>query len=499
MADDIFDVLIVGGGVNGCGIAADASARGLRVALIEADDLASGTSSASSKLIHGGLRYLEHYEFRLVREALGEREILLAKAPHIIWPMRFILPRIDGMRPAWMLRAGLYLYDCLATRRMLQRSRYVDLRQDAAGAPLQGDYRDGFSYADCWVDDARLVVLNAVAARQAGARVMTRTPVADLRVDNGHWLATLSDGRSLAAKAVINAAGPWAERIAKLALGRSNAKAAPKLRLVKGSHIVVPRIRGADDAYIFQARDGRVVFALPFEQAFTLIGTTDEPFEGEPRGVVASHSEIEYLLGVANVMFRTPLQKSDVVHTFAGVRPLDDDGQKSASAVSRDYRLDLVAGDGPPLLNVIGGKITTYRRLAEHALLLLKPYFAHMGEPGDARAPLPGGEFGDLSFDAWLEQQTRSRPGFAPARLATLARRYGVRMDRIIDNAKTEADLGPDLGGGVTAREVAYLKHEEFAKTADDILWRRTKAGLHIPAARRAAARDAIDAALTRA
>ena len=497
LSDKVFDLLVIGGGINGCGIAADAAGRGLNVALVEAGDLAGGTSSASSKLIHGGLRYLEQYEFRLVREALAERETLLAKAPHVVWPMRFVLPHVDGMRPAWMLRAGLFLYDHLAARRTLGGSHRLVLERDQAGRPLSPSLKTGFSYWDCWVDDARLVVLNAIAAREAGASVRTRMPVTALKVEAGLWTARLGDGGEVAARAVVNAAGPWAEAVARLALGPRNAPS-PKLRLVKGSHIVVPRVSGAEDAYIFQTRDGRVVFALPFEERFTLIGTTDVAFDGDPRDAEASAPEIDYLLGVANAMFATPVSRGDIVWTFAGVRPLDDDGSEVASAVSRDYRLDLDTGAGAPLLHVIGGKITTYRRLAEHALDLLAPTFPNMGRAFTASAPLPGGDLGGQTFDVWFGALCRGHPGFERATLHRLARRYGARITHIVGDAKSEADLGADLGGGLTAREIAYLKAEEWAVTPDDVLWRRTKAGLHVAPERRGAAVDAISQALGR-
>ncbi|MFN0219427.1 MAG: glycerol-3-phosphate dehydrogenase [Hyphomicrobium sp.] len=500
MTAGIFDLLVIGGGINGAGIAADGAGRGLKVLLAEANDLAGATSSASSKLIHGGLRYLEQYEFRLVREALAEREVLLAKAPHIIWPMRFVLPRVDGMRPDWMLRAGLFLYDHLAARRTLGASRSVDLGRDPAGRPLSSELESGFSYWDCWVDDARLVVLNAIAARESGATVLTRTPVTALEIENGQWRASLGGaqaGRSVAARAVVNATGPWVGQVARLALG-GRTLPAPRLRLVKGSHIVVPRIAGADDAYIFQTPDNRVVFALPFEQQFTLIGTTDEVFSGDPSDAVASAEEVAYLLGIANAMFRKPLPLADVVWSFAGVRPLDDDGAEAASTVSRDYRLDLDAGAGPPLLNVIGGKITTYRRLAEQALGVLAPYLPDMGPAFTATAPLPGGDVGPAGFQIWFDEFRRGLPDFPRDALLRLARRYGTRVSRVIGDAKTWGAMGSEVGGGLTAREINYLKAEEWAQTSDDVLWRRTKAGLFLAPGDRAPARARLQAALTR-
>ncbi len=480
MADVIYDLLVIGGGINGAGIAADAAMRGLTVFLAEADDLAGATSSASSKLIHGGLRYLEHFEFRLVREALAEREVLLAKAPHIIRPMRFVLPEAAGMRSELMMRAGLFLYDHLASRKSLGASRTIDLQRDQAGAPLISDLARGSTYWDCAVDDSRLVVLNAIAAREAGARIETRTPVTALKIEDGVWTATLGNaGRRITARAVVNAAGPWIANVAALAT-RSGPARLPAVRLVKGSHVVVPHIAGADDAYTFQNRDGRIVFALPFEETFTMIGTTEEAFVGDPRSAVPSHDEEAYLLEAANRFFRKPLTHRDIVWSFAGVRPLDEDGSETASAVSRDYRLEFDATATPPLLHVIGGKITTYRKLAEAALKMLKPYFPQMQEGHTRTAPLPGGDLDGRTFDAWFEDFARDNAHFEPAFLRHLARRHGTRSSKIIDGASSEKDLGENFGGGLTAREVAYLKTEEWAETAADVLWRRTKTGLHL-------------------
>lgn len=494
------DLVVIGGGINGAGIAADAAARGLKVMLAEADDLASGTSSASSKLIHGGLRYLEQFEVRLVRESLAERETLLHIAPHLVWPLRFVLPHVEGMRPRWMLRAGLFLYDHLAQRRTLAGSASLALASDPAGRPLSPRFIRGFGYWDCWVDDARLVVANALAARRSGATIATRTPVTAIAVENSLWVATLGGaGRNtrVAARALVNAAGPWVASVAELALGRRN-RPPPKLRLVKGSHIVVPRVDGADDAYIFQAPDGRVVFALPFEDAFTLIGTTDVAYAGDARHASASEAEVAYLLDVANTMFARPLAQSDVVWTFAGVRPLEDDGESDAAKISRDYRLDLDRGAGPPLLNVIGGKLTTYRRLAERAVGLLAEDFPGMKPSSTAARRLPGGDIGEQQFDAWYADVADGVPGIPRPYLKILARRYGSLVHDVIGDAKTLAAMGGNLGGGLTPREVAWLKSNEWAITADDVLWRRTKAGLHIAPTARPAASAAISAALER-
>ncbi len=497
MGGQIYDLVVIGGGINGAGIAADAAGRGLSVLLAEADDLAGATSSASSKLIHGGLRYLEQYAFRLVREALGEREVLLANAPHIIWPLRFVLPHEPGMRPAIMLRAGLFLYDHLSARQTLGGSCALDLRSEAAGLPLAARLSKGFAYWDCWVDDARLVVLNAVAARDKGADVLTRTPVTALSVEAGLWRVTLAaaaGNRVVSARAVVNAAGPWVEAVARLALATRNAPP-PRIRMVKGSHIVVPRIAGANDAYIFQNSDGRVVFALPYEGAFTLIGTTDSTYTGDPRHATATAEDQAYLLAAANRYFEVPLAARDIVWSFAGVRPLEDDGSDNPSAISRDYHLDLDTGAGPPLLHVIGGKITTYRRLAEAALVLLQPHLA-MGPAWTATAVLPGGDVGPDGYAMWFEDLAHRYAGFSREALARLARRYGTRIAALIDGASTEADMGPDLGGGLRTREVAFLKREEWAQQAPDVLWRRTKAGLHVPANARSEAMERVQRAL---
>jgi glycerol-3-phosphate dehydrogenase len=496
MPDNIYDLVVIGGGINGTGIAADAAQRGLSVLLAEAEDLAGATSSASSKLIHGGLRYLEHFEFRLVREALAEREVLLARAAHIIRPMRFILPHVPGMRSRALLRAGLFIYDHLALRKTLGASHAIDLTRDAAGAPLKPDLQHGFSYWDCWVDDARLVVLNAIAAREAGAHILTRTPVCELRADNGRWLVTLGNGKPRVwARAIVNATGPWVADVARLVANGAPASQ-PTVRLVKGSHIVVPRIAGAESGYTFQHRDGRVVFALPFEDAFTLIGTTERPQIGSPRTAHVEKDEEAYLLDVANRYFRVPVTSQQIVWSFAGVRPLDDDGRVSASAASRDYRLELEAGAHPPLLHVIGGKITTYRKLAEAALERLGPHLPPMRAGRTAESPLPGGDLEGLTFDAWFDGFAARHSGFDRMYLRRLAHRYGARTSRIIDGATSERDLGQDFGVGLSAREVAYLKAEEFAQTAADILWRRTKAGLHLAPDQRQRGEDALNAYL---
>jgi glycerol-3-phosphate dehydrogenase len=487
MAEQLYDIVIIGGGINGAGIAADAAGRGLRVLLAEAEDLAGATSSASSKLIHGGLRYLEQYAFRLVREALAEREVLLAQAPHIVWPLRFVLPQVAGMRPVPILRAGLFLYDHLSPRRTLGASSSIKLDTDAAGQPLCEGLKRGFAYWDCWVDDARLVVLNAIVARDKGADILTRTPVTGIATHGALWRVTLGSGsnrRIVVARSIVNAAGPWVQSVAEMALANRN-HPPPHVRLVKGSHIVVPRVEGANDAYIFQNVDGRVVFALPFEGAFTLIGTTDSPFSGDPRGADVTSDDQDYLLAVANRFFRAPMARSDIVWQFAGVRPLDDDGSDNPSAVSRDYRLELDVEAGPPLLHVIGGKITTYRRLAEGAVNLLQPYFPAMGPAWTSKAVLPGGDVGPDGFGSWFESIAKRYPGIPRDDLYRLARRYGTRIEKLIGNLSRDEGLGADLGGGLTRLEIEFLKRFEWAVSSDDVLWRRTKAGLHVAASDR--------------
>jgi glycerol-3-phosphate dehydrogenase len=493
------DLLIIGGGVNGCGIAADAAGRGLKVVLAEMADLASGTSSASSKLIHGGLRYLEHWEFRLVREALAEREVLLAKAPHIIWPLRFVLPNAPGSRHPWLIRAGLLLYDNLARRKAIPGSRAIDLARDPAGRPLKADLARGFAYWDCWVDDARLVVLNARAAADRGARILTRSRVGAVEADGKAWRASIeSRGGTLTvrARAVVNAAGPWAGDMGKLIQARGY-PGGPHLRLIKGSHIVVPRIPGAEDAYLLQPGDGRVVFVLPFEETFSIIGTTDVPFSGEPARVAIDDGEERYLLELASRYFRHPLGLQDIVWRYSGVRPLYDDRSDNPSAVTRDYHLELAAsGQMPPLLTVLGGKVTTYRRLAEEALERLAPYLPEMGPAWTATAPLPGGDMPGAGFETFLAAEARRRPGFDEVVLRRLARRHGTAVSAVLGNAATLADLGADLGYGLTEREVAYMGEREWARTADDVLWRRTKVGLHLDEPARDRAARAIERVL---
>lgn len=481
---EVFDLLVIGGGVNGAGIARDAAGRGLKVLLCERGDLAGATSSASSKLIHGGLRYLEYYEFRLVREALLEREVLLASAPHIIWPLRFVLPHDRHLRPAWMIRAGLFLYDHLARRRALAGSAAIDLGADPAGGPMRPAFRRAFVYSDCWVDDARLVVLLAMDAAERGARVLTRTECAAAERADGLWQATLKDafGRALRVRgrALVNAAGPWVGQVLGRVLGRPDA--APP-RLVKGSHIVVPRLYEGAHAYILQNPDRRIVFVLPYEGRFSLIGTTDVPFAGDPSDVAISDDETAYLCAAVGRWFARPPEPGAVAWSYAGVRPLFDDARDNPSAVTRDYvlRLDDEAGRAP-LLSVYGGKITTFRRLAEHALAKLAAFLPGMGPAWTARGVLPGGDVGG-DFAAFLAEQRRRYAFLPAATVARMAHAYGSRIGRVLDGARSAADLGRDLGGGLSEREAEYLVAREWARTAEDILWRRSKLGLHAPAA----------------
>ena len=478
------DLLVVGGGINGAGIARDAAGRGLKVVLCEQHDLAAHTSSASTKLIHGGLRYLEYYEFGLVQKALAEREVLLAAAPHILWPLRFVMPHEPHLRPAWMIRIGLFLYDHLAPRKRLPGSRGVKLARHASGPPLQPQFKKGFVYSDVWVDDARLVVLNAVDAAAHGATVLTRTRCTKLERVAAFWRATLlsADGteRTVNAGAVVNAAGPWAQRFVEQAF---HAEPGASVRLVKGSHIIVPKLFDHDYAYIFQNSDRRIVFAIPYEQDFTLIGTTDVDYRGDPAQVAIDAEEVAYLCALATKYFKQPVAPADVVHTYSGVRPLMGSEEEEAAGVTRDYHLVLDA-EGAPLLNVIGGKITTFRRLAEDALEKLAPFFPAATGPWTREAVLPGGDVPAGDIDAWREA-LRLRFPKLPERLTDRwARCYGTRFPAIppATEGAGEYGLGEEVLPGLYAAEVDYLRREEWAVTAEDILWRRTKLGLHLPA-----------------
>jgi glycerol-3-phosphate dehydrogenase len=474
------DLLVVGGGINGAGIARDAAGRGLKVLLCEKGDLAGATSSASSKLIHGGLRYLEYGEFRLVREALQEREVLLAAAPHIIWPLRFVLPHEKGLRPRALIRLGLFLYDHLGGRRRLPGTETLRLRAHSYGAPLQERVTDGFAYSDCWVQDARLVVLNARDAALRGATILTRTALRSARREGGLWRATLAgEGgavREVASRALVNAAGPWVTDLLASAAIRSRAA----VRLVKGSHIVVPRLYDGEQAYILQNDDRRIVFVIPYEEAFTLIGTTDVPFTGDPVDVAIDEEETRYLCRAVSRWFARPVAPADVVWSYAGVRPLYDDRASSASAVTRDYVFDLDGTDGAPALSIFGGKITTYRRLAEHALEKLAPFFPAAGAPWTAGAKLPGGDLPGDDPEAFAAELRREHPFLDEPWARRLARSYGTDARRVLGGARTREALGREFGAGLTEREVDWLVGEEWARTAEDILWRRSKLGLRL-------------------
>ena len=482
---EIFDLAVIGGGVNGAGIARDAALRGAKVLLLERGDLAQGTSSASTKLIHGGLRYLEHYEFGLVREALTEREILWKIAPHIIHPMRFVLPYRKGLRPRWLLRLGLFLYDHIGGRKALPATRTVNLSSHPAGAPLQAGFTTAFEYSDGWVDDARLVILNARDAADRGATIMPRTEVTALAREGTLWRIETPRG-VFSARAVVNAAGP-----SVLALsGRAHVPSKHQLRLVRGSHIVVKKLFDHDFSYFFQLPDGRIFFAIPYERDFTLIGTTDRDHENPAEPPRASDEEIAYLCEGANLYFRTQITPADVVWTYSGIRPLIDDGSGKPEAATRGYtfEVDTAADGSAPMLSVFGGKITTYRMLALHAVDQLVPYLPMMTDPPlSGYAPLPGGEF---SFDSLADQIASLRedyPFLDEATADRVTRAYGLNARKWLSMATSWSDLRDDFGWGLTAREVDWLMDHEWAATADDVLWRRTKLGLRLDADQRAA------------
>ena len=482
--EDTYDLLVIGGGVNGTAVARDAAGRGLSVLLCERDDLAEHTSSASSKLIHGGLRYLEYYEFRLVREALKEREVLLRAAPHIIWPMRFVLPYDKGLRPKWMLRAGLFLYDNLGAREILPGTETINLETDPKGASLESRFKTGFEYSDCWVEDARLVVLNARDAAERGADVLSHTEVTGLSVKKGTgYEASLkaADGteRTVTARGVVNAAGPWVEEVVgRLRAGRNESG----LRLVKGSHIVVPRMFEGEHAFIFQNADGRVIFAIPYERDYTLIGTTDIPYspiEGKPK---ASDEEISYLCEAANEYFENDISPADVAWTYSGVRPLYDDKSEDASAVTRDYVMTLDDPGGYPFLSVYGGKITTSRKLGEHALEKLEGYYPDMGKAWTRDAHLPGGDIEDADFESFHARMRSAHPEMDAEILLRLCRGYGTEVETMLAEGP-----GKTLPGGLVEAEIRHLVKYEWVTEPEDALWRRTKRGLHMNDGERAA------------
>jgi glycerol-3-phosphate dehydrogenase len=490
------DVLIVGGGINGTGIARDAAGRGLSVVLCDKDDLASHTSSASTKLIHGGLRYLEQYEFGLVRKALIEREVLLRAAPHIIWPLRFVMPHDRGQRPGWMIRAGLFLYDHLARRELLPRSTGADLRRHPAGKPLKSGFSRGFVYSDGWVDDARLVVLNAIDAAEKGSTILTHTVCESARRHGGRWAATLrsSSGETVDvdARCLVDATGPWAGHFLSAATHRPAGKT---VRLIKGSHIVVDKLFDHPYAYIFQHPDRRIVFAIPYEHDFTLIGTTDIDYHGDADKVAIGADEVAYLCELTNRYFQRPIAPADVVWSYSGVRPLVEDEASddqrectAASEVTRDYRLELDT-DGAPLLSVFGGKITTFRRLAEEAVDLIAPCLSNHNAGWTADACLPGGDlFGArptnksvLEFDRYVQGLQQQYGWLAPELVARYARAYGTRIHTLLSGRTSIADMGREIAPQLFEAEAAYWMQHEWATCAADMLWRRSKLGLHLP------------------
>jgi glycerol-3-phosphate dehydrogenase len=485
-AEPPYDLLVIGGGINGVGIARDAAGRGLSVLLVEQGDLASGTSSASSKLVHGGLRYLEQYEFRLVRESLAEREVLLAAAPHIIWPLRFVLPIHAGLRSAWVLRAGLFLYDHIGGRKILPPTRTVRRERDRALLPLHERYVQGFEYSDCWADDARLVVINAIDAADRGACIEPGWRVTAARREGELWLVDMISAagqqRTVRTSGLVNAAGPWVEEV----LRATGSTRRSSLRLVKGSHVVVPRLYEGPQAFTLQTDDRRIVFIIPYQDDFTLIGTTDIPFTGDPAKVRASVAEIEYLCGLASEYLKTPVSARHAVWSYSGVRPLYDDGDVSASTVTREYVFDLDTSAGrTPLLSVFGGKLTTYRRLAEHALAELRAPLRFDAREWTRGSILPGGDIDAGDFEAFCLQQATRYAFASPRLIRRLCRAYGTRLERILGNAQQVSDLGEEIAPQLYEAELQYMRDHEWARTGDDALWRRSKLGLRFDGSQR--------------
>ena len=485
----IYDLLVIGGGINGAGIARDAAGRGLSTLLVEREDLAGATSSSSSKLIHGGLRYLEQYEFKLVREALAEREILLRVAGHLVWPARFIMPHVPahvpGGRPRWMIRTGLFLYDHLARRSLLPGSSAVRLDRAPYSSGLRPELKHGFIYSDCRVDDARLVVANALDAQLHGARVLTRTECRSAKRHDGAWRARLSSGEDVEARAIVNAAGPWVKKVLNERLGQPSRDL---VRLVRGSHILVPKLYDGDHAFILQNDDRRVVFMIPYGDLHTLVGTTDVA-QVDVESSQPSYEEVDYLCRAVNRYLAKPVRPGDVVWRYAGVRPLYDDGTNDPSAVTRDYtlRVDDDAG-AAPVISVFGGKITTYRCLAEHVMDRLQPYFPELKASWTHRTPLPGSDFGGQSREAARDAFFARYPQVPTTTLRAVFRRHGTRADRVIG----DGNLGEDLGAGLSERELRYFVEEEWARSAEDVLWRRTKCGLHMTEAQRERVRQVL-------
>lgn len=481
-----YDLCVIGGGINGVGIARDAAGRGLSVLLVEAQDLASATSSASTKLVHGGLRYLEHYEFKLVKESLRERETLLKAAPHIIWPLTFILPHHKDLRPYWMIQVGLFLYDFLAGRKKLGKSQGLDFATNSLADPLIDAYTRGFSYADCWADDARLVTLNAVDAYERGAVVMPRTACVGLipMQDKKGWQVNLQnafngDEFQITANMVVNVAGPWVRSL--LDSSGISDETTPNVRLVKGSHIVVPKLYDGDQTYILQQPDGRIIFTIPYEHKYMLIGTTDIPYDGDSSAVSINEDEITYLCEAVNRSLKKKVTPEDIVWTYSGVRSLVDDGHKNASKVTRDYKLYVDERLGAPILSVFGGKLTTYRKLAEHAMDRVSTFFPDRKMTSwTEKSILPGGDIPGGDFESYVQKQTARYTFLPEAVIRRYARAYGTRMIGILDGAKKTADLGQHFGDHLYEAEITHLLRYEFAHTVEDVLWRRSKLGLHI-------------------
>ncbi len=480
----VYDLAIIGGGINGAGIARDAAGRGNSVYLCEMNDLASGTSSWSTKLVHGGLRYLEYYEFRLVREALIEREVLWGIAPHIIQPLRFVLPHHSGLRSTWLLRLGLFLYDHIGGRKLLPPTVSRDLTRDEVGKPLKrGRFTKGFEYSDCFVDDARLTVLTARDAANRGADIHTQTRAVGIAIKDGLWHLTVETAQgarsTITARALVNAAGPWVSDVLGHAPGK---RTGAQVRLVQGSHIIIRKHYAHDRAYIFQNSDGRIVFAIPYLDDFTLIGTTDRDYHDDPSKVHITEEEINYLCASVSEYFEKPVTPADVVSTYAGVRPLYDDGASEAKAATRDYVFELDTPDGLPLLSIFGGKITTYRRLAEEALEKLSPFLkgTAKAEGWTGKEALPGGDFAVLALDAEINRLQRDYPFLTASHARRLIKAYGTKAWQLLGDASSSSELGIDFGATLTEREVRYLIEHEWARTADDILWRRSKLGLRM-------------------
>lgn len=483
MKSSTFDIAIIGGGINGCGIARDAAGRGLSVYLCEQNDLANGTSSASTKLIHGGLRYLEYYEFRLVREALKEREVLLHAAPHIIWPLRFILPHHSGLRPYWLIRLGLFLYDNLGGREILPGTTVVDLTSDEAGSPLKKLFTKGFEYSDCWVMDSRLVVLNAMDAAAKGAHIDTRTRCTSAVRNGDVWKLNLEDTmtgskKEIEARAVVNATGPWLDDFLS---HTTHEETDEHIRMVKGSHIIVKKLFEHDRCYIFQNEDGRIIFAIPYETDFTLIGTTDVDYHGDPGSVSISKEETEYLCQAASEYFIKELTSNDVVSSYSGIRPLFDDGKSDAKAATRDYTLKIDGDDThAPLLSIYGGKITTYRKLAEAVMKKLQVFFPSMGPEWTENSSLPGGDFDVNGFSHLVQRLEQECTGLTPQHASRLVRYYGTSAFQIMKGIGNINQLGHCFGADLYGCEVDYLIRNEWARTAEDILWRRSNLGLYL-------------------